>query len=285
MKKQNKHRKGTVRNLVIGSEGFLGTTLCSFLEKRGEKVTRFDIKRNKNEDARTANLHLEKFDRVYFLAWEVGGAKYLYRQDTQLHQLNWNIDLLRNVMLQLQKHGKSFVFISSQLADETDTIYGAIKKMGELWTQQLKGVCVRLWNIYGAEEALDEKSHVISDFIHQAVKTGEIRMMTDGEEKRQFTHVEDVSEALHFLMEHNLHSKIYDLTTFEWITIRAVADIVAKHTKAKVIPGHQKGTDRNFATIKGKPPEWTPRITIEEGIKKTVSWFTDNYPKTGSKIL
>lgn len=265
--------KGVIRNLVIGSEGFLGTALCIYLKAKGEHVTHFDIKRGKKEDARTATLPLKNHDRVYFLAWEVGGAKYLYREDTQLIQLNWNMDLLQNVKIQLQKHGTPFVFISSQLAEETDTIYGAIKKIGELWTQQLKGVCVRLWNIYGTKENLDEKSHVINDFVHQALNTGEIRMMTTGEEKRQFTHVEDVCEALHYLMEHNMHSKIYDLTTFEWITIRDIADTIAKYTNAKVIPGAKKGTDRNLATIKGKPRGWNAKISVDEGIKRMIDGY------------
>lgn len=255
-----------IKNLVIGSEGFLGQPLCKFLEEKGEDVTHFDIKRNKKEDARFADLKLNNYDRIYFLAWEVGGAKYLYKKETQLTQLNWNIDLLRNVMTQIQKHKKPFVFVSSQLADETDTIYGALKRTGELWTLELQGICVRLWNIYGASEKIDEKSHVVADFIHQAKKTGKIKMMTEGNEKRQFTHVRDISEALHHLFENNMVGKIYDLTNFEWTSMLELAHIIAKHTKAKVIPGDKKGVDRNFVTIKGKPKGWHPKIGLEQGL-------------------
>lgn len=260
-----------VRNLVIGSEGFLGISLCDYLKEKGETVTRFDIKQSRKEDGRTANLHLERFDRVYFLAWEVGGSKYLYRQDTQLIQLNWNVELLRNVMLQLQKHKTSFIFVSSQLADETDTIYGALKKLGELWTHQLKGGCVRLWNIYGGKEALDEKSHVISDFVHQAVTTGKIKMMTTGEERRQFTHVLDVCEALHILMDKQLWGKVYDLTTFEWVSIHQIAALIASYTGAKVFLGQVKGVDRLNATIKGKLPTWAPRTDLETGLQGLIA--------------
>jgi len=278
-----KPTKNTTRNLVIGSEGFLGTALCSYLEKLGEKVVRFDIKRGKKEDARTAVLPLGSIDKVYFLAWEVGGAKYLYREDTQLKQLNWNLDLLRNVMQQLQSSKKQFVFVSSQLADETDTIYGALKRVGELWTEQLNNTCVRLWNIYGASETIDERSHVISDFIHQSISTGTIKMMTLGNEKRQFTHVNDVCEALHMLLERKMHARIYDLTTFEWITIREIADMIADMTKAKVIPGDKKGVDRNFATIKGKPPIWQPKISMEEGLKIMISEKLSSKDLNGNK--
>lgn len=262
--------KKLARNLIIGSEGFVGKPLCAYLEKLGEKVTRFDIKNGGREDGRTAVLPLHKFDRIYFLAWEVGGAKYLYRDNTQLHQLGWNIELLRNIMPQLEKHKTPFVFVSSQLAEETDTVYGATKKLGELWTQQLAGVCVRLWNVYGSAETTNERSHVVGDFVNQAERTGEIHMMTTGEEKRQFIHIDDVCRGLHHVLENNMTSQIYDLTSFEWCTIGEVANIIGRHTNAKIIPGSQLGATRSVTTIKGKPPGWKPEITLDRGLKMMV---------------
>ena len=52
-----------------------------------------------------------------------------------------------------------------------------------------------MWNVYGAYEAPSERSHVISDFIHQALATGQIKMMTNGEELRQVIYIDDVCHA------------------------------------------------------------------------------------------
>src|SRR3989344_1371979 len=267
--KKNVVRK-SISNLVIGSEGFVGNALCLYLEKNGERVVRFDIKRSKKEDARVAKLPLNKVDKVYFLAWEVGGAKYLYRENTQLHQLNWNVDILRNVMMQLQTSKIPFIFISSQLAEETDTAYGATKKLGELWSHQIGGSCARLWNVYGVLEDSTEKSHVAGDFVGQAINTGKIKMMTTGEEKRQFIHVEDVCAGLHHILKNNLTGTVYDVTSFEWSTIKELAEHIGKHANAKVVPGTKKGNFSNIAVHKGKPPGWTHKISLEEGIGKMV---------------
>jgi nucleoside-diphosphate-sugar epimerase len=62
-----------IRNLIIGSEGFIGKPFCKYLEGQGEEVVHFDVKRGKNEDARLVKIDLKKIDRVYFLAWDVGG--------------------------------------------------------------------------------------------------------------------------------------------------------------------------------------------------------------------
>jgi len=197
--------------LVIGSEWFVGKYFCNFLEKKWEEVIRFDIKRWIKEDARFAKLPLEWVDKVYFLAWEVGGAKYLYRWDTQLHQLKWNVQLLNNVMIQLEKSKTPFIFVSSQLAEE-NTIYWVTKRLWEMWTKQLGGCFLRLTNVYWVVEDENEKSHVISDFINQA-KKWVIKMLSDWKEKREFVHLEDVSETL-YKMSNN------------WISIKEVADMI-----------------------------------------------------------
>ena len=266
--KTSKNKK--IRNLVIGSEGFVGKALCKYLEKIGEEAIHFDIKRNKNEDARFAKLPLKKVDRVYFLAWEVGGAKYLYRDNTQLFQLNWNLDILQNVMSQLQEYKTSFIFVSSQLAEETDTIYGSTKRLGELWTQQIKGTCARLWNVYGELEESTEKSHVAGDFVSQAVRTGKIVMMTTGDEERQFIHSDDVCEGLHYVLDNNLNESIYDLTSFEWTRVRDLAEHIGKNAKAKIIPGKQIGAVRRIAVVKGRPPGWLHKVTLAKGIRMMV---------------
>jgi nucleoside-diphosphate-sugar epimerase len=259
-----------IKNLVIGSEGFVGAPLCAYLEKKGEEAIRFDIKRGEQEDGRNAVLPLDNIDRVYFLAWEVGGAKYLYKEDTQLHQLRWNISLMNNIMPQLEKHKTPFIFVSSQLAEEVDTIYGATKRVGELWTERLGGACVRLWNIYGTPEIANEKSHVAGDFVYQALTTGEIRMMTTGEEKRQFIHINDVCDGLHLVLENNLNDSIYDLTSFEWSSVRDIADLIAKNTGAKVIAGTAKGSARRVTATMGRPHGWAAKISLEAGIEMMV---------------
>lgn len=201
-----------MKNLVIGSEGFLGRYLCKFLEKKGEKVIHFDIKRGKKEDARYAKLPLRGIDKVYFLAWEVGGAKYLYKENTQLKQLKWNVELLNNVMTQLEKAKITFVFVSSQLAEE-NTVYGITKKLGEFWTKYIGGCFLRIPNIYGVMQKSGEKSHVIEDFVNQVKAGKKIKLLSGGEEKRQFIHMEDVCELMYKMDK-------------EWISIKEVADII-----------------------------------------------------------
>lgn len=258
-----------ITNLVIGSEGFIGKPFCQYLESLGEKVVRFDIKRSKKEDARSFKFNFDKIDRVYFLAWEVGGSKYLYKKNTQLDQLGWNLKLLMNVMPQLEKQKVKFMFASSQLSEEA-TVYGATKRLGEIWTELIGGVSVRIWNAYGVLEEHNVRSHVISDFVYQAVKFKKIKMLSDGEEWRQFTHVDDLARAFHAsLASRDLKRSVYDASSYHWVQIKEVAEIVCKLTGAKFIVGKKKANTPTAFNM-GRLPSWLPAVSLREGIRRMV---------------
>jgi nucleoside-diphosphate-sugar epimerase len=250
---------------VLGSEGFVGKPFCAYLEGQGETVVRFDIQRGNAEDGRHVALNLANIDRVYFLAWDVGGAKYLYREETQISQLEWNLRLVLNIMPQLHAAGIPFLFVSSQLAEQHDTVYGVTKRLGEVWTNLLNGVRVRLWNVYGPLEEPSERSHVVADFVHQALTTGEIRMLTTGTEQRQFVHISDVCRAFHEAIQNQLPG-VYDVTSFEWTTVRHLADIIAELTGAVVTPGETEGSTP-LTPIMGKIPGWLPRVALVDGLR------------------
>ena len=273
-----------ITNLVIGSEGFIGQPFCRFLKKRGEKVIPFDAKRDASEDGRIYKFDFKDIDKVYFLAWDVGGSKYLYKSDLQMHQLKWNLALMENIFEQIGKSKVPFMFASSQLVEEYDTVYGVTKKLGEVWADLLGGVSVRIWNAYGYMEKMDVKSHVISDFIYQALTKGKIQMMTSGEEWRQFTHIEDLSRAFYAsLHTKNLRRSVYDASSYEWVRIIDIAKMISDLTGAKVIPGKTKGHDPLPADNMGRIPHWHPQIELEAGVKKMINQARKNLNNVKSK--
>jgi uncharacterized protein YbjT (DUF2867 family) len=57
-----------MKNLVIGSGGFLGTQLCRHLRDLGDQVIEYDIKNSVTQDARLGELPLDGVNRVLFLS-------------------------------------------------------------------------------------------------------------------------------------------------------------------------------------------------------------------------
>ncbi len=253
-----------MRNLILGGNGTLGKALCNYLtEEAKEEAIPFG-ERGSIEDLRTCSLDLYSIDRVYFLAWDVGGYNYLFSPDTQIRQLEYNTALLSNVMPQLTEI--PFVFVSSQLADNLSIAYGITKKLGEVWTSNLQRPVARLQNIFGGTPS-KKPSHVIGDFILQAIRDGKIKMFTDGQEYRYFTHIDDISRSLHYLMN-NRSSGIYNVSSPIATQISTIADIISKYTGCSIEYGSVKG--KNYETKKMDEIPVSSKISLEEGIKRMV---------------
>jgi len=258
-----------IKSLVIGGDGFVGQPFCKFLEEQGEFVKSIDVKQGDDNDVRFKEIDFQSYDHVYVLAWDVGGSKYLYKRAAQFQQLDWNLALLSNLMPQLLKSGKPFLFVSSQLAEETDSVYGVTKRLGEVWTHLTGGINVRLWNVYGSLENTSERSHVICDFIWQALNNKKINMLTNGQELRQFIHINDVCTALKTAMEKNLVGSVYDITSFEWVSILSVAEIIANELNVKLEIGTINGSTP-ITPIRGRIPGWWPNVELTSGLKDLI---------------
>lgn len=265
--------------LILGSSGFLGSYLSSYLESRGHKVLTFDIKESNDEDLRIPNNNvllklIEVSDFVYFVAFDVGNGEYLEKNDTNFSFISNNISIIQNTFSVLQKTRKPFIFISSAMSIIVDSTYGLLKRVGEKYTKSLNGLNVRIWNIYG-EELKSEKSHCITDFIHGACYNDQIIIKTTGKERRQFLHVEDCCEALYLLtMNYDIidREEMLDLTSFKWVRIKCLANRIKRIVKnIDISCGRYDGIQYpNMIPSKYILKFWKPKIDLTMGLTELV---------------
>jgi nucleoside-diphosphate-sugar epimerase len=266
---------------VLGSAGQIGVPLCNYLKSIGHEVLTFDIVDSKNEDLRvtcnsTLDQYMKECDFVFFLAWDVGGSRYLAKYQDTFDFIQNNIKIVSNTFESIKFHNKPFLFASSQMANMSYSSYGITKSLGEKVASSLGGITVKFWNVYGPEHDL-EKSHVITDFILKAKTTGVIDMLTDGTEQRQLLHAIDCSKCLYTLSEqYNTlpRDKEYHVTSFEWTTIYKVAEIVASQFPGTVIrPTATKDIVQQDKRNEADPSillYWKPEINLENGIKNII---------------
>lgn len=274
-----------MKYLVLGSSGQVGDALCNFLADKKHEVLRFDIVDGENYDLRIHNnlilkQYIEECDFVFFLAFDVGGSRYLKKYQHTFEFIDNNLKILTNTFDIIKEYKKPFIFASSQMSNMSFSPYGITKSVGELLTKTLNGIVVKFWNVYGVEKDLD-KSHVITDFILKAKNTGTIDMLTDGKEERQFLYSYDCCEALHIL------SQKYDdisrdeqlhITNFEWNKIIEIAEIIQKEIPCKIVEG--KVSDDIQNNQKNKPDEyilnfWKPKTSLLQGIKNIIDYYKD----------
>lgn len=279
-----------MRVLILGSAGQVGNYLSEYL-KSSNKVTTFDIVDSPNEDIRLDNSYLEECiknsDFVHFLAFDVGGSRYLKKYQNTFDFIHNNISIMKNVFDKIHRYAKPFIFASSQMSSMTYSPYGVTKKIGELYSNSLEGLVVKFWNVYGVEHNM-EKSHVITDLIHKGFKNKKIDLLTDGEEQREFLHADDCCRALKNLM--NNYNKLdksqnYHITSFESTKIIDIAKIIKENFKnigfdVEIIPSQNK--DAVQFDAKNQPDKyilnfWKPEVNLEDGIKDIFEQILKDY--------
>ena len=278
---------------ILGSGGQIGAYLTEYLKNKGHTIHEFDVVNGIHQDMTTIpnpELHrvVKDCDFVFFLAFDVGGSRYLKKYQHTFQFIDNNARLMANAFGLLQKYNKRFVFASSQMSNMSYSPYGVLKNVGELYTKSLNGLIVKFWNVYGIEKD-HEKAHVITDFIRKGFETGVIDMLTDGQEEREFLYAEDCCEALETIMnnytdftsEDDLHitsfrsTKIIDIASI----INGQFNLIGKYD-VKLQPSEEK--DSVQMDKRNKPSTylskwWIPKTTIEQGITKVFKDMEKNY--------
>ena len=276
--------------LILGSEGQIGTHLVDYLKsKKRFKIIKFDLILGKKFDLRNFNNNLlkkyiQQSDFVFFLAFDVGGSRYLKKYQRSYSFLINNILIMGNVFKLLKESKKKFLFASSQMSNMDFSPYGTLKRLGEDITKSINGVYVKFWNVYGIEKQLD-KSHVITDFILMALEKKKIDMLTNGKETREFLYADDCSAGLLKIMnKFDYFKKIkkeLHLTTAKKTKVIDIAKIVKKILKKKNIDVRINRATSKDDVQKNKSNEankflfnfWKPNYTIESGIEKTLKYY------------
>ena len=278
--------------LILGSSGQVGAYLTDYLRDKGNEVLEFDITNGSDQDmTMIPNGELEAkiymADFVYFLAFDVGGSHYLKKYQHTFKFIDNNTRLMANAFGLIEKYKKKFVFASSQMSNMSYSPYGVLKRVGELYTKSLGGLIVKFWNVYGIEKDMD-KAHVITDFIHKGFESGDIDMMTDGTEAREFLYAEDCCEALETVMEkyHELTSDDeLHITTGVYTTVLEIAEeiksLFASIGKTiTVTPAQSK--DEVQKDLRNEPDLyinefWKHKTSVPDGLKKVFEEMRKDY--------
>ena len=280
------------RILILGSSGQVGAYLSEYLRSEGYEVLEFDIVNDRSQDMTVipngeleAKIYMADF--VYFLAFDVGGSHYLKKYQHTFKFIDNNTRLMANAFGLIEKYNKPFIFASSQMSNMSYSPYGVMKRVGELYTKSLNGVIVKFWNVYGIEKDM-EKAHVITDFIRKGFESGNIDMMTDGTEAREFLYAEDCCEALHKLMgsydDLSSNDELH-ITTGNYTTILEIAEIIQRlfsNIGKEIIISPAESKDEVQKDARNVPDPyirkfWRSKTSVKEGITKVFEEMRKDY--------
>jgi GDP-L-fucose synthase len=304
---------------VAGARGLVGSAVCRALAARGiERVLAPPRAKLELRDTTAVESFFadQKPDYVFMAAAKVGGilANDTYPADF----IRDNLEIQTNVIAAAHRHGtRKLLFLGSsciyprlapQPISESSLLTGPLEptnewyavakiagiKMCQAYARQygFNAISVMPTNLYGPGDNFDlQTSHVLPALLrkfHTAKNNGDPAVVVwgSGAPRREFLHVDDLADALCFLMEHYDSPDIINVGCGEDITIaelaRLVADIVGYGGAITFDRSKPDGTPRKLLDVtKSRALGWQPRTPLRAGIEQTYRWYLAHVGKAG----
>ncbi|GAA5038032.1 GDP-L-fucose synthase family protein [Microbacterium fluvii] len=299
---------------VAGHRGLVGSAIVRKLEAEGftnvvgKTSAELDLK---NREAVFDYLGEVKPRYVVLAAAKVGGI--LANSTYPVDFLSDNIRIQTNVLdAALANDVERVAFLGSsciypKLADQpiredslltghlepTNDAYAIAKIAGILQTQAVRRQYGLPWisamptNLYGPNDNFSPTgSHVLPALIRRYDEAstsgaGSVTNWGTGTPRREFLHSDDMADAVLHLMEHYDGPEQVNVGTGSDVTIREIAETIASVTgfggETEWDTTKPDGTPQKLLDVsKLAEAGWTAKISLEEGLQRTVAWYRDN---------
>ena len=136
---------------------------------------------------------------------------------------------------------------------------------------------VRIFNTYGPRMRAND-GRVVPAFINQAITNEQLTVFGDGSQTRSFCYVSDLIEGIYKLALSDINDPI-NIGNPDELTILEFANKLLKLTTSnseiifKNLPIDDPKTRRPDITKAKKLLDWEPKVSLDEGLNKTISWF------------
>jgi GDP-L-fucose synthase len=299
---------------VAGHRGLVGSAVVRALKKQGFENL---IVRTHHELELTDQAAVGKFfaevrpEAVIMAAARVGG---IHANNTQpAGFLRDNLLIQDNVIDAAYRSGVAkFVFLGSSCIypkmapqpikedylltgplEPTNEWYAIAKiaglKMCQAYRREygFNAISLMPTNLYGPGDNFDaQNSHVLPALIrkfHEAKERGDktVEIWGSGTPRREFLHVDDLADAVLYLLQSYDAEPIVNIGWGKDVTIRELAELMmsAIGYSGELIfdPSKPDGTPRKLLDVtRLNELGWHPKIPLKSGIESTVAWFKEH---------
>jgi dTDP-glucose 4,6-dehydratase len=166
--------------------------------------------------------------------------------------------------------------------------YSASKAAAEMIVQSyitsfgLPAIITRGNNVYGPKQYPEK---VIPKFILRLLNGDKCEIQGSGLQSRSFLYTEDVCEAFDTILHRGDNGAIYNIGSDDECTIRDLATILSRKIVGRDIDCLYVA-DRSFNDVKynidcSKLAKlgWKQKVTLDQGLDKTIQWYRDNHER------
>ena len=274
--------------LVTGGCGFVGYALTKELIKRGYEVDVIDNLYIGKEAKITEGCNFlggdvrgmdNIDDKPYDLIFHLAALSRIQPSFKNPHTTFMvNVDGTKQVVQYALRNNSKLIYSGSSSKHHNPMLspYALTKHMGEEWIKMEKRVyglnaeIVRFYNVYGPGELVDSHMAAVIGLWRAAIKKGEpIKIHGDGEQRRDFTHIDDIVDGLIRIAEsYKTHEDAWELGTGRNYSLNEVADMFGDVKREYVddVKGNYRETLRiNDDAI--RILDWQPKDSLKEYIE------------------
>lgn len=299
---------------VAGHNGLVGSALVRALKAQG--YANLLLRSSKDLDLRSQQavddfFAQEKPDYVFLAAAKVGGiqANNTYRgaflYDNLMIEANVIHSAYRHQTQKLLFLGSSCIYpklcpqpmredyLLTGFLEPTNEPYAIAKiaglKLCENYYRQygVTFISAMPTNLYGINDNFDlANSHVLPALMrkfHEAKvnQSPTVTVWGTGEPLREFLYVDDLADALVFLMQNYNQMEFVNVGTGDEVSIKELAmtikSVVGYTGELEFDTSKPDGTPRKLLDVSRlQDLGWQARTSLKEGIEKTYAWFLDN---------
>ena len=275
--------------LVTGGAGFIGVNLIERLKEEGHRVVSLDnydsgLESNHVEGVEYINADIETieyikgdYDLVYHLA-ALSRIQPSFEDPTETYRVNVTGTQVVADWAKVNNIKVVYAGSSSRWHDPYQSPYACFKHMGEeifkLYRKvyDLNAEICRFYNVYGPNEIVDGDWAAVIGIWRKQVRDGEqITIVGDGEQRRDFTHVVDICDALYKVgIGNEKHEDAWELGTGVNYSINEVYEMFKEKFGSECVyipdqPGNYRKTLReNDDTLERL--DWKPEDRLKEYI-------------------
>lgn len=248
----------------------------------------------------TFPLYVE-VDEIFNLACPASPVHYQFdpvqTTKTSVHGAINMLGLAKRVKAKILQASTSEVYGDPEVHPQTEDYWGHVNCIGvrscydegkrcaetlffDYWRQhKVRIKVIRIFNTYGPRMHPND-GRVVSNFIVQALKNQPITLFGDGQQTRSFCYCDDLIEGMIRMM--NTNDSVVgpvNLGNPGEFTIRELAEKVIALTgsSSKIVlrplPQDDPKQRRPDISLARETLDWEPSIQLEEGLKKTISYF------------
>ncbi|GAX11325.1 UDP-glucuronate decarboxylase [Fistulifera solaris] len=257
----------------------------------------------------TEPIQLE-VDQIYHLACPASPPHYQYNpvktiKTSVMGTLNM-LGLAKRVHARILLSSTSEIYGDPEVSPQPESYWGHVNTIGpRACYDEGKRVAETMMYSYQKQNGLDIRvarifntfgprmhpndGRVVSNFIIEALQNKDMTIYGDGKQTRSFQYVSDLVDGLHALMNNDYTQPVNLGNPSEW-TIAEFAEHVQALTKSSSqIIKLPKSTDDpqqrrpDIQTAK-RELDWEPKVSVDEGLKKTIEYFAAVLREAGEII-